>query len=201
MISSFILKPSGISARPRLEILGGTQSGQPEPLFFATSDVKNKMCTAPTSSLSPLSLSAPTTKSLTPLPFRSPMCARPVAKESPADNVGPLSVELLISIVESTEPPSFRNKMCTAPVYDSSPRAPTAKSLTPLPSMSPIFATEAPKRSSSDNVGPFVVVPSITTVAFARPFPGSSSMNKMYTAPVATEPPPRLRFAPTAKSS
>ena len=66
--------------------------------------------------------------------------------------------------------------------------------------MSPIFATALPKRSSSDNVGPFVVVSSITTVAFVRPFPGSSSMNKMYNAPLSSVP-PQQRFAPTAKSS
>ena len=65
--------------------------------------------------------------------------------------------------------------------------------------MSPIFATALPKRSSSDNVGPFVVVSSITTVAFVRPFPGSSSMNKMYNAPLSSVP-PQQRFAPTAKS-
>ena len=120
MISSFILKPSGISARPRLEILGGTQSGQPEPLFL-TSDVKNKMYTIPRfASAPPLPscVSAPTTKSLTPSPFRSPMCARPVPKASPADNVGPLSVELLISIVSSTEPSEFINKICTAPLVE-----------------------------------------------------------------------------------
>ena len=66
--------------------------------------------------------------------------------------------------------------------------------------MSPIFATALPKRSSSDNVGPFVVVSSITTVAFVRPFPGSSSMNKMYNAPLSSVP-TQQRFAPTAKSS
>ena len=56
------------------------------------------------------------------------------------------------------EPSVFINKMYTAPLSfppdASSLFAPTAKSLTPSPSRSPMFATESPKRKLSFNENP-----------------------------------------------
>ena len=78
------------------------------------------------------------------------------------------------------------NMMCTAPRLvppsPSSYAAPTAKSPTPSPSRSPIFAMEYPKRSPLFNVGPFVVKSLISTVESTEPEP-SSFMNMIFTAP------------------
>ena len=121
------------------------------------------------------------------------MFAMELPNSSPADSVGPFSVESLISTVESTEPSVFINMICTAPrllpVPSSSCIAPTAKSLTPSPSRSPIFSAEYPNRSSFVNVGPFVVSELISTVDFTEP---SLSMNNICTVP---------RLLPAALSS
>ena len=75
------------------------------------------------------------------------MFAIDLPNRSSSASVGPFAVESLISTVESTEPSVFIKKMCTAPRLappSSSPLAPTAKSFTPSPSKSPMFATDMP---------------------------------------------------------
>ena len=122
---------------------------------------------------------APTAKSFTPSPSRSPIFAMEVPSLSLFDSVGPFVVNSLISTVESTEPSVFINMMCTAPRFlpsSSSWAAPTAKSFTPSPSKSPMFAIEAPNLSLADSVGPFSVESLITTVDFTEP---SVSINMM----------------------
>ena len=59
-----------------------------------------------------------------------------------------------------------------------------------------MFSTDTPKRSLSDNTGPFVVSSSISTVDFTEP---SVFMNRMFTAPLLV-PASESRLAPTAKS-
>ena len=63
----------------------------------------NMMCTVPLFKPPASSLYAPTAKSLTPSPSKSPMFATAVPKLSPL-NSPRLAVEELISTVESTEP-------------------------------------------------------------------------------------------------
>ena len=112
------------------------------------------MCTAPRLAPTKSSPYAPTAKSFTPSPSKSPMFATEYPKPSLFASVGPFVVEELISTVESTEPSVFMNMMCTAPRLEpslappsSSYHAPTAKSFTPSPSKSPMFATDMPKLS------------------------------------------------------
>ena len=76
------------------------------------------------------------------------MFATEPPKKSLLDNVGPFVVDELISTVESTEPSVFIYIMCTAPRFApplSSLAAPTAKSFTPSPSKSPMFAIVLPQ--------------------------------------------------------
>ena len=66
---------------------------------------------------------------------------------SPLVKSGPFVVESLISIVDFTEPFASMNMMCIEPlvVLSTGFPAPTAKSLTPSPSRSPMFSIERPK--------------------------------------------------------
>ena len=107
-----------------------------------------------------------------------------------------------ISTVSFTVPFVFINMMCTAPssnlyspvheapsgIYPqskslvSSPYAPTARSVTPSPSRSPMAATEWPKRSYADRSGPWGVLAFISLVSLTVP---SAYINMMCTAPVS----------------
>ena len=72
------------------------------------------------------------------------------------------------------------NMMCNTPWFDprlSSRGAPTAKSSTPSPSRSPMFAMDSPKRSWSINTGPFTVESLIATVDFTEPSEVVPSVN------------------------
>ena len=84
-----------------------------------------------------------------------------------------LAVEELISTVESTEPSVFMNMMCIV-----LPRcAPTAKSLTPSPSKSPMFATAVPKLSPLNS--PRLAVSSlISTVESTEPSDVAANASK-----------------------
>ena len=78
------------------------------------------------------------------------------------------------------------NMMCTAPRAlppSSSPLAPTAKSFTPSPSKSPMFATEYPNLSPLVSSGPFVVESLISTVDFTSPSAADAYGNDASNAP------------------
>ena len=114
------------------------------------------------------------------------MFATDMPNLSSSASVGPFAVESLISTVESTEPSVFMNMICTAPRSvppSSSPYAPAAKSFTPSPSKSPMFATDMPNLSLSDNVGPFAVESLISTVDFTSPSAADAYGNETYNAP------------------
>ena len=97
---------------------------------------------------------------------------------------GPFGVESLISTVESIEPSVFINIMCTAPRVSPEPSslsAPTAISLTPSPSKSPMSATDDPRLSVALMSGPFAVESLISTVESTEP---SVFINIMCTSPL-----------------
>ena len=97
-----------------------------EPFVF-----KNEICTAPFLFPSSESRVAPTAKSFTPSPSKSPMFSTDQPYQYPFPKVGPFVVESLISTADFTAPSSSMNKTCTAPRLEppaSSKIAPTAKS-------------------------------------------------------------------------
>ena len=94
------------------------------------------------------------------------MFATDAPKKSLSASTGPFVVVSLISTVLCTVPFAFINMMCMAPRLvppASSKFAPTAMSFMPSLFRSPMFATDAPKKSPSASTGPFVVVSLIST--------------------------------------
>eukprot|EP00967_Tisochrysis_lutea_P118886 scaffold193563_cov29-Tisochrysis_lutea.AAC.3 len=96
---------------------------------------------------------APTTRSGRPSPLRSPgtASAEPNAEAGVIAVVMPADVPLIFC-TSRTEPPGRRKSTYTAPAsgpLSSSPGAPTAISLMPSPSKSPMRARDAPKLSLS----------------------------------------------------
>ena len=134
---------------------------------------------APTWSPPARSYGAPTARSGTPSPFRSPMAATDEPNLSPGSRTGPLEVALFISTVSRTVPSGFIMMTWRAPRSESpSYGAPTARSGTPSPSRSPTAAADAPKESPSLREGPLAVVP-FTSAAWATwPFPRGAATSR-----------------------
>ena len=167
--------------------------------FTEPSAFMNMICTAPRKNPLALSKEAPAATSGTPSLSRSPMLATDMPNRSMSDSAGPFAVSSFISMVPFTEPSEFMNMMCTAPRSvppASSPQAPAAMSGTPSPSRSPIPATDMPKRSSFDRVGPFAVSSFIAMASFTEP---SAFMNIICMAPWLF-PPASSPMAPAATS-
>ena len=135
--------------------------------FTVPSAFRNRRWTAPRSAPPASSPVAPTARSGTPSPSRSPTEAADAPNESYADSEGPLAVLPLISTVRFTVSLAFMNMTWTAPRSTppaSSLMAPTARSGTPSPSRSPMNATDAPNVSNVSSEGPLAVLPLIPMV-------------------------------------
>ena len=118
------------------------------------------------------------------------MFATDMPNSSSFDRAGPFSVPLFISeaALTVTPVPASTDMTCMAPRLlppVSSPPAPAAISGIPSLSRSPMLATDVPKPSPSDSVGPFSVLPFISAVLLMEP---SAFMNMMCTAPRASPP-------------
>ena len=154
--------------------------------FIAPSPFSSRMCTAPAlETPAASSFIAPTARSRTPLPSRSPRGATDIPKLSLPSSRGPFFVLLLITAVCFTVPSAFISMICTEPPPGPlSPMAPAARSGTPSPSRSPRGATDIPKLSLPCSRGPFSVLSLISTVetadalllAYAVSGPNSSDM-------------------------
>ena len=126
---------------------------------------------------------APTARSITPSPSRSPSDVTELPNKSEFASVGPPLVPLAIFTLLFTVPLEFSSSTCTAPRYVppvSSVKAPTARPTTPSPSRSPSDVIELPKRSKSASVGPPLVPLAIFTLLFTVPLEFISST---WTAP------------------
>ena len=143
---------------------------------------------------------APTTKSLTKSPSRSPTYAMEEPNRSPSRSAGPFAVSEFISIVLFTVLSEFIRIKKMLPEETpavSRPGAPTAKSLTKSPSRSPTYAMEEPNRSPSRSAGPFAVSEFISIVRFTVL---SEFIMMTYMLPVSAPPIVRLG-APAAMSN
>ena len=163
--------------------------------FTVPSEFMNMTCRAPlstsvetllsnTETTMPSSPGAPATMSGTPSRSRSPMPATEEPKLSPFESTGPLGVAELISAVRFTVPSGLRNMTCRAPLPSppaSSPGAPAATSGMPSPSMSPMPATDEPKLSPLERIGPNGVPSWIPAVLLAVP---SEFMNMTWIWPL-----------------
>ena len=172
------------------------------------------MCTAPLPgpSASPPPV-APAARSGTPSPLRSPADVTDIPKLSLPARRGPFWAVALISTVRfimpsafivplpCIQPPAFISIMCTAPALEtpaaSSFIAPTARSGTPSPLMSPADVTDMPKKSLSASRGPFSVPPLISAVFLTVP---SAPISIMCTEPLSVPPAPSSPGAPAARS-
>ena len=168
-------------------------------LFTVPFAFSRSTCTAPRYVPPVSSRTAPTARSVTPSPSKSPSDATELPNESESVSVGPPFVPLAIFTLLATVPFAFSNSTCTAPRFVppvSSPVDPTARSVTPSLFKSPSNTTEAPKLSPFTSVGPPFMPLAIFTLLFTVPFAFSSST---YTAPRFV-PPVSSRGAPTARS-
>ena len=126
-------------------------------------------------------MGAPTARSSTPSPSRSPMPAAEYPNQSLSASAGPRAVRSFIFDALFAVPSELSSTMYRAPrsapvapaagaaTAVSVPCAPTAMSGIPSPSRSPVAATDEPKKSMSDRAGPPPVPLAIFVISSMEP--------------------------------
>ena len=153
-------------------------------LFTVPSRFISSTWTAPLSVPPASSPGAPAKMSATPSRSKSPVPATEDPKLSPFESTGPFAVAELIAAVFFTVPSGFMNSTWIAPLLGppaSSPGAPAAMSGTPSRSRSPMPATDEPKLSPLERIGPNGVPSWIPAVLLAVP---SEFMNMTWIWPL-----------------